>query len=207
MTVELPVLNVLIAHESLETVQTLVQSVCELGHQVVTVCHTAQELIQRSLDLEADFIITGVDFPDWDGISALVEISKEAAIPAIVVTRQRSLEQVERALQDHVMAYLIEPVQPDDIKPAIYLGLKRFEEVQELRKELNILKKTVEDRQSIERAKAILMRHGDINEADAYKRLRRVATDHRIRMLEAAQRVLAAEEIREQQEKPGTVAR
>lgn len=187
-------LKVLIAHSSPETRETLETAVHELGHELTAPCETAAELVARGRNREADLIITGVELPDFDGVTALVEISREAAIPSIIVTRRRSLALVERALEDHVMAYLMEPVQTHDVKPAVYLVLKRFEQFQELRHEVSVLKQTLEDRQLLERAKGILMRRGNVSEDEAHRRLRRMATDCRIRMTEAARRILAAEE-------------
>lgn len=187
-------LKVLIAHSCPDTRETLKIAVRELGHELTAPCETAAELVTRGRSREADLIITGVELPDFDGVTALVEISRDAAIPSIIVTRRRSLALVERALDDHVMAYLMEPVQPHDVKPAVYLVLKRFEQFEELRNEVSVLKQTLEDRQLIERAKGVLMGHGDVSEEEAHKRLRRMATDCRIRMIEAARRILEPDE-------------
>lgn len=190
----MPPANVLLAHAEESTLNTLSRAVSELGHVVAAKCSTGAELVARGVQGEGDLIIAGVELPDFDGVTALIEISRKATIPAIVVTRQRSLELVERGLKDHVMAYLMEPVDPYEIKPAVHLVLKRFEQFQDLKHEISVLRQTIDDRQTIERAKAVLMRRHDISEEDAHKRLRRVATDHRIRMVEASRRVLLADQ-------------
>jgi len=93
-----------------------------------------------------------------------------------------------------VMAYLIEPIKSAEIMPTIYLVLKRFEQFQELQAENESLKQALADRKLIDRAKGVLMKRAGIDEDAAYKRLRRLATNNRIRMAEAAERVLSVED-------------
>ena len=192
-----PLLRVLIAHPTPDVVELIRKAVEDLGHSVVAACETASELVARGSRGEGDLIIASVDLPDFDGVTALVQISHVIAVPAIVVTQRRTLEIVERALKDHVMAYLVEPVRADDLKPSIYLVLRRFEQFQDLQQEVVELKAALEERKLIERAKGVLMRRGNINEEEAHKRLRRMATDQRIRMVDAARVVLSVDEVLE----------
>ena len=164
-----------------------------LEHEIVETCRTAQDMINSAVARQPDLIVTAVDLPDMDGVSALVEISKTVAIPAIIVTPRTSLDIIERAMLDHVMAYLIEPVQEAEIKPTIHLVLRRFEQFREMQAEVESLRQALSDRKLIERAKGILMRRDDSDEDAAYKKLRRLATDARMKMVEAAQQILAAD--------------
>ncbi len=192
---EIPALKVILAHGIEDARIVLREALHKLRYEDLCVCASGPELIAMAKEHSPDLIITGVDLPGLDGIAALIEISKTHKIPAIVVTQQRSLELVQRALEDHVMAYLLEPVNVDEITPTIYLVLRRFEQFQELQQENESLKQALADRKLIERAKGALMKHAAIEEEDAYKRLRRMATDNRIRMAEAAERVLAVIEM------------
>jgi response regulator NasT len=160
----------------------------------VAVCYSARELINRAISERPDLIITVVDLPDMDGVSALVEISNTVSIPAIVVTPRTSLEIVERAMLDHVMAYLVEPVEEAEIRPTVHLVLRRFEQFQEMQAEVDSLRQALADRKVIERAKGVLMRRENLDEDAAYKQLRRAATDGRIRLIEVARKVLADDE-------------
>lgn len=183
-------LRILLAHGHKPQRETLVQALTELEHAVDPTCDSGTQLVEQALAQRPDLIVTGVDLPEMDGISALVEVSKTVAIPAVVVTPRTSLQIVERAMLDHVMAYLIEPVERDEIKPTIYLVLRRFEQFQEMQAEVDSLRQALVERKLIERAKGVIMRLEDIDEDAAYKRLRRLATDGRIRLVDAARRVL-----------------
>lgn len=192
MTTNLP-LKIALAHGVTDAREAIHAALVLAKYEDIWICQTAAELIATTLEREPDLIITGVDLPDMDGPSALIEISKSRMIPAIVVTRQRSLELVQRALEDHVMAYLLEPVKPEEIVPTIFLVIRRFEQLQELEAENQSLKQALSDRKVIERAKGFLMKQRSLDEEAAYKLLRRRATDNRIRMVEAAEQVLAGD--------------
>jgi response regulator NasT len=183
-------LTVLVAHSNEATFKVIKAALEQLGCAVIDGCLTAASLVRRAFDEEPDLIVTGIGFPDSDGVSALLEISQFRAIPSIVVTTQRSMEVVERAARDHVMAYLIEPVEREDVQPAVYVVLKRFEEFEELRSEVIDLRQALSDRKVIERAKGIIMHRDELTEEASYKLLRRMATDHRIKLVEAARQVL-----------------
>ncbi|SFI79473.1 ANTAR domain-containing response regulator [Planctomicrobium piriforme] len=187
-------LSVLLAHAD-ETTKLAVQHTLEgLGCSVLAACDTASELIQKARELQPELIISGVELPDRDGVSALVELSETHEIPAIIVTHKRSLDIVQRALEDHVMAYMMEPLNHDEMEPTIYLVMRRFEEFNHLQEEVRDLKLALSERKVIERAKGVLMAKHTESEDQAYRRLRRMATDSRIKMLDAARQVLAPHE-------------
>ncbi len=152
------------------------------------------ELVECSLgDEPPELIVLGADLADIDAVATLVQISRSRAIPSIIVTPTSSLEVVEKALDDHVMAYLVEPVEVEQFKPTIHLVTRRFAQFTELSQEVEELKDALAERKVVERAKGILMRRADIDEDEAYKRLRRMATDGRMKLVEAARQVIAVE--------------
>ena len=186
-------LKTLLAHGKPEQRAELKAALVELGHDVICDCNSCDAMVETVRAHRPDLIVTGVDLSDGDGIHTLVSLSDEYSIPAIVVTQRTSLKVVERAMLDHVMAYLIEPVEVSEIKPTIHLVLKRFEQFQDLQSEVETLKQALADRKVIERAKGLLMKRDDLDEDAAYKKLRRMATDGRIRLVDAAETLLQEE--------------
>lgn len=188
--------KVAIFHSDPETRKTLGEALEQLGHQLVCYGDDGAELTRcATANDQVNLILTGNRLGSIDGVSALLEIAEERNIPAIMVTKQRDLETVERALQDHVMAYLVEPVSVEELKPTIYLVIKRFEQFEELRREVADLQELLETRRHIERAKAVIMRRHDISESEAYSRLRKAAMDNRIKIVETAKEILDADAV------------
>lgn len=158
--------------------------------EVVGRTGSAVELERECKSGRPELIVTAVDLVEGNGIEALLEIAKDEPVPAIVVAKQEDLEDVEKSLQDHVMAYLIEPVDQRDLRSTTYLVLRRFEQFQELRKENSQLKEALVMRKKMERAKGIVMKRYGLTEEEAYLRIRKVATSRRMKLSEVADIVI-----------------
>ena len=72
--------------------------------------------------------------------------------------------------------------------------MRRFEQFQALRRETVDLKQALEDRKLIERAKGLLMKKAELDEADAFRRLQKLASDQNRKLVEIARMLLTAEE-------------
>ena len=98
--------------------------------------------------------------PDMDGIDAARQIYRDCPIPVILVSAYHDQELVERAEEDHVLAFLVKPIKQADLEPAIAIATRRFEQFQALRQEAADLRQALEDRKLIEKAKGLLMKKG-----------------------------------------------
>ena len=178
------------------------QDVCEymqdvlprLGHELVAVAATGRELVEQCRALRPDLVLTDIKMPEMDGIDAAVALYKDAPVPVILVSAYHDAELVERAEADHIMGYLVKPIKQADLGPVISLAMRRFEQFQELRKEAADLRQALEDRKLIERAKGILMKKAGLDEATAFRRLQKLASDKNLKLAEVARIILTAEE-------------
>jgi AmiR/NasT family two-component response regulator len=166
-----------------------------LGHEVVAEAATGRELVEKCRSQHPDLVITDIKMPDMDGIQAAAEANRERQVPVILITAYHEAELLARAADDHVMAYLVKPVKPVDLEAAVRLAMLRFEHFRAMAGEAADLRQALEDRKAIERAKGAVMRRLRVDEDMAYRRLRKVASDHNQKLIEVAHLVLAAEEV------------
>jgi response regulator NasT len=165
-----------------------------LGHEVVAAASSGRALVESCRALKPDLVITDIKMPDMDGIDAAAQIYRDGPVPVILVSAYHDPEFIRRAEADHVLAYLVKPIKQADLEPAIALAVRRFEQFQALRAEAAGLKQALEDRKVIERAKGVLMRKANLGEADAFRRLQKLASDKNRKLVEIAQMILTAEE-------------
>jgi response regulator NasT len=158
-------------------------------HEVMSECGTCEELLEAA-GASPDVIVTAVELPDGDALSVLIELCREKPVPSVVVTGRRSLGLVQRAMQDHVMAYLLEPVRGEELHAAIMLARARHAQLAELAEQVQDLRQALSDRKVIEKAKGVLMATEGLNEDEAFAQLRRRAQDKRRRIVEEAEEVL-----------------
>lgn len=145
----------------------------------------AMAVVQRT---KPDVAIFAVGLPDGDGVAVATEVITKAACPVVLFTSHTDETLTERAREAGVMAYLLKPLRPAELAPALDLAVARFREARELRQSL-------EDRKVIERAKGRLMERHALTEEQAFQRLRRAAMDSRRPMVEIARAVLVSDTV------------
>jgi len=165
-----------------------------LGHQIVAGAKTGRELIEQCRSQRPDLVITDIKMPDMDGLEAVREICRDEPIPVILLSAFHDPEYLERATQDHVLAYLVKPIKHEALKPAIAVAMERFRQIQDLRKEAEDWKHALEDRKVIERAKGIVMKRAALDEPDAFRRLQKLASAKSVKLVEIARMIVTAEE-------------
>lgn len=182
--------KILVCHRDAARRAELQSALESLGHAVVAAVGKRWDVVELARKHRPEVILSSLRLEDGDSIDALVEVSREDPVPSVIVTTRTDLEAVERALDDHVMAYLVEPVTAADLQPTIVLVLSRFEEFQALRREVDTLKSAMEARKVIEKAKGQLMKAKQLPEADAYRLMQKLASEKRRKLVEIAEAIL-----------------
>ena len=148
-------------------------------------CADAVPLIERA---SPDAAIFAVGLPDGDGIEAAAHVIATTDCPVVLFTSHTGDDFVERARAAGVMAYLLKPLRPAELAPALDVAIARFKENRQLRQ-------TLEGRKIIERSKGMLMARFGLTEEEAFRRLRRAAMDSRKPMVEIARALLVSESV------------
>ena len=165
-----------------------------LGHTVVGTASTGSELIALCRAERPDLVITDIKMPDTDGIDAAQAVCRDRPVPVILVSAFHDPSLLERAEAEHILAYLVKPIKDTDLAPAIGVAMKRFAEFQALRREASDLRQALEDRKVIERAKGVLMKRAGLEEAEAFRRMQRLASEKSRKLADIATMILVAEE-------------
>ena len=173
----------------------LAQALNRKGFEMVGEGVSGESALLLAKATTPDAILMAVGLPHRDGISAAQEIMEEIPLPIVLLTSHHDAETIERAKGAGVMAYLIKPLREEELAPTIEMAISRFAEFISLRKENNDLKKTLEARKTIERAKGILMKTQKLSEADAFSLIQKRSMDMRKSMAEIAQAIILTEEI------------
>ncbi len=165
-----------------------------LGHSVVAVAQNGRELVEKCRTTQPDLVITDIKMPEMDGIDAAGQIYEDRPVPVVLVSAYHDAGLIERAEMDHVMGYLVKPIKQTDLAPTIAIAMRRFSQFQALQKEATDLRQALSDRKVIERAKGILMKKSGFDEADAFRRLQKLASEKNRKLVEIANMILTANE-------------
>jgi response regulator NasT len=193
MNVPATALRIAVADDERDMRQFLQELLGRLGHQVIAVAERGHQLIDQCRGLNPDLVVTDIKMPDMDGIDAVAEINRIREVPVILISGHQEEELLHRSGAEYIMAYLLKPVKPADLHAAITLAVVRFEQYQRVRAEAAGLRQALEDRKLIERAKGILMQRLGFTEPDAYRRMRRLASQRNWKLTELATRVIESD--------------
>lgn len=165
-------------------------AVAAAGGEVVGEALRGADALAMVTKAQPDVVVFAVGLPDGDGIAAAAEVTSSTGCPVVLFTSHTRDELVARAQAAGVMAYLLKPLRPAELAPALDLAVARFAETRQLRQ-------TLEERKVIERAKGRLMDRLHLTEEEAFRRLRRAAMNSRRPMVEIARALLVSESVTE----------
>ncbi len=188
-------LRIAVADDERDMREYLEEVLPRLGHRVVAVARTGRELVEKVAATDVDLIITDIKMPDMDGIETSTLVNRDKQVPVILVSAHHDAELLVRAGADHIMAYLVKPVKEADLKTAISMATLRFQHFLTVVREAASLRQALEDRKVIERAKGIAMKRLRVDEEEAFRRLRKIASDQNRKLVEVAQAIVAAEDV------------
>jgi AmiR/NasT family two-component response regulator len=187
-------MKIIVADDERDTREFLQELLTRLGHQVA-VAENGRQLVTLCRQFPPDLVISDIRMPDADGIEASMAVNVERETPFVLITGHHEAGVLERATVDHVMAYLVKPVKPADVETAIVMAMSRFRQYLLIRKEARDAKQALEDRKVTERAKGVVMRRLRVEEEDAFRRMRKYASDHNRKAVDVAAQIVASEQI------------
>jgi response regulator NasT len=164
----------------------LTAAILGAGGVVAVTCESSREAVETIGRVRPDVSIFAVGFGDGDGVAAAKAVMTDSPCPIVLFTSHCGDPLIERATEAGVMGYLLKPLRPEELPPALDLAIARFREIRDLRQRL-------ESRKFIERAKGLLMARQKLSEEEAFRLLQRTAMNQRRSMAQIAQAVILAD--------------
>ncbi len=186
-------LKVLIAEDEYLILMGLKSNLENLGCKVVGEATNGKELVKLALEKKPELIIADINLPVMDGLEALRRISQKVFIPTLIVSGYDDEELIDKAKNLGVLGYLIKPIDESDLKAAIEIALSRFEDIKNLKNELEVTKETLESRKLIEKAKGIIMERLQLNEEESMKFLQKKSRNSNQKLVDVAKEIIEAD--------------
>ena len=190
-----PSLRIAIADDEPDMRRYFEKILPRMGHEVVVTAASGRELVEQCLVAKPDLVITDIKMPELDGIQAADELFRHRPVPVILISAFHDEELIERAESDHVLAYLVKPIKQAQLAPTIATATRRFAQFQAVQKEAINLRQALEDRKLIEKAKGIVMKRSNMDEAVAFRHLQKVASERNQKLVKLAEAIVVANEV------------
>lgn len=182
--------RIVLIDNNMERAEILREALAGEGQMVVDIFGWSALSWQRLEKLQPDVIIAEAGSPERDVLEHIVFLSETLELPVVVLGAPEDENTMRRAIRAGVAAYVAHGISAQDIAPILKVAALRYAEYRQLRKELADTKNALSERKQIEKAKGILMRDLQIDEAEAYRRMRRLAMDKGKKLGEIAEMVI-----------------
>jgi AmiR/NasT family two-component response regulator len=188
-TDSLPAMRVLIAEDETLIRLDLVETLIELGMDVVGSVSNGQLAVDAARELRPDVVLMDISMPVRDGISAARELIAHEVAPVVLLSAFSQLDLVASAAAAGTFGYLVKPFTGVEVRAAIVLAHARWQQFIDLNAELERLRTRNHSTVVVDRAKIVLQQSG-MSEDEAFRFLRKAAMDNRLTIAEAAVKIV-----------------
>ncbi|MCC6323159.1 MAG: response regulator [Phycisphaerales bacterium] len=187
--------RILVAEDEHLVATDLVMHLRDAGYKVVGPAPDGEAALEFARSADPDLALLDVRMPKRDGLSIAGEIYEELGIPAIILSAFSDDEYVRMAQQAGVFGYLVKPATGGQLRACIEVAWGAYVRACQSSKVNADLRRKLEERRIVERAKWILVQRKGLSEADAMHALQRHARSTRRKIVEVAQQLLDANEL------------
>lgn len=171
-------------------VETIRSGLAQAGFAEVQMVDADLRLPDVITAQQPDLVIIASESAARDTIEHVCVSTQHAPRPIVLFTDNDDSARIKAALTAGITAYIVDGLRAERVKTVLDVAYARFELDQQLRAELDATKLKLAERKVVERAKGLLMQARGIGEDEAYKRLRSMAMERGIKLVDAAQRVI-----------------
>ncbi len=168
----------------------LVADLVAAGIRVLAVAEARSKLVQEVVRHAPDVVICDDALPDESLFRVTQAIADTAPCPVLVFTTDADADNIGRATEAGIHAYVVSGYGPHRLRPLIHLAQARFKREQALREELQDITSRFEERKMVDRAKGILMRARQLSDEDAFQMLRTVSMHSNQRLGQVSQHII-----------------
>lgn len=155
-----------------------------------------QECLRKVKMLGPDIVILEYDLPVLNGHEVSKVILDEKVCDVILIVNDSLQKNFVNDLTDETgFVCIVKPVSKVTLVNTVELMIKNKRKIAKLEKEIEELKEVLNTRKEVEKAKGLLMKHLNLSEAEAFKRIQKQSMDKGISMREIAKAIVLAYDI------------
>lgn len=149
-------------------------------------------LVARVGEIAPDIVLIDLGNPSRDVLEEYFAVSRALDRPIAMFVDQSDEEAIAASIDAGVSSYVVDGLAPHRIRPILDLAVCRFNAFARLQADLSAAQGKLAERDTVDKAKRILMDTRKIGEPQAYAELRKTAMDQGRRIAEIAEAVVTA---------------
>jgi response regulator NasT len=172
---------------------TIAAGLREHGYQVIE-AESGEEGLTLALAQHVDLALLDVKMEGMSGLELAEQLRARTSIPSVFLSAYGDADLVREAGQHGALGYLVKPIDPSRVVPAIETALARAREIGELRRAQSSMAAELAGAREVSLATGILMERSHLDRINAFELLRRHARSQRRKLRDVAAEVVEAAE-------------
>ena len=188
-------MRIAIVDESAARATIIEEGLSSLDDCEIFVVTDRQALLARIEEIGPDIVLIDLGNPSRDVLEEYFAVSRALDRPIAMFVDESDDDAIAASIDAGVSAYVVDGLAANRIRPLLDLAIRRFNAFSRLQADLAEAKGKLAERETIDRAKRILMDNRGLTEPAAYAELRRTAMNQGRRIAEIAEAVVTAEKL------------
>jgi len=168
----------------------------KFGYSIVGEASDGVSALKLVRSRQPDLLVIGAELPGMDGLEVAAIVHEDKIAPVVVLAGSHSQVLLEKAKVARVAAFLVKPVEENDLLPAVEITLSNYQEIVTLENKVKEMQEALTARKIVEQAKGILMETLNISEAEAFKRIQKQSMNSRVTMRQVAEAIILTQNFR-----------
>ncbi len=152
-------------------------------------------LVARIEEITPDIVLMDLGNPSRDVLEEYFAVSRALARPIAMFVDESDDDAIAASVDAGVSAYVVDGLAPHRIRPLLDLAVRRFNAFARLQADLDEAKGKLAERETIDRAKRILMDSRGLAEPKAYAEMRGAAMNQGKRIADIAEAIVTAHKL------------
>ena len=188
-------MRIAIVDESAARASIIQEGLAALDDCELFVVTERRGLLARMAQIDPDIVLMDLGNPSRDVLEEYFAVSRALARPIAMFVDESDDDAIIASVEAGVSSYVVDGLAPGRIRPILDLAITRFNAFTRLQRDLAEAKGKLAERETIDKAKRILMQSKGLPEPKAYAELRRAAMNQGKRIIEVAEAIVTANEL------------
>lgn len=188
-------MRIAVIDESASRASVIREGLSQLDGSEVFVITERQGLVAQIAEIGPDVVLIDLGNPSRDVLEDYFAVSRALSRPIAMFVDRSDEEAIGASIDAGVSVYVVDGLAASRIRPVLDLAVRRFNAFARLQAELDDAKGKLAERETIDKAKRIIMQSKGVSEPEAYNELRRKAMSSSRRIVDIAEAVVTAHEL------------
>lgn len=188
-------MRIAIIDESASRASIIEEGLAQLPGSEIFTLTDRRGLMARMAEISPDVVLIDLGNPSRDVLEEYFAVSRALARPIAMFVDTSDDDAIGASIDAGVSVYVVDGLASHRIQSVLDLAVRRFNAFARLQNDLAAAQGKLAERDTVDRAKRILMDSKGVTEPEAYAELRRKAMSTSKRIAEIAEAVVTAHEL------------